>query len=522
MKNEQPVIVGLDIGTTKIAAIAGRKNKYGKLEIVGFGKADSSGVNHGMVLNIEECIRSINIALENCMASNPNLTIKEVYVGIAGQHIQSLQTKGDRVLNNVEDEIRKEDIDSLIKDQYKTFIPSGDQIIDIIPQDFTVDSRGGFTLQQVIGMNGIKIGANFHIVTGDKQAIRNIHRCVTRSGLSTKDLVLQPLASAAAVMCPEDLEAGVAIVDIGGGTTDLAIFHEGMLKHTAVIPIAGVNITNDIRQGLGVLRSQAEQMKVQFGMALAEEAKSNAFITIPGLKGQQPKEISSKNLANIIQCRMEEILEYVMYHIKQVDLQDKLFGGIILTGGGGQLKYLPQLTEFVTGMSARLGLPNEHLATGHVTELMKPMYATCIGLILRGYDDYEQDRIRFISNNSDDSLDPVAEGELNGTFVAMATTYEPSVEELLSQEFPGHIFSVDNNTEKTIQTMEPADQTTTQVVAVNEQADLFSQPEADTAELKAINEVKNKSRGKLIKEIFGTVKGKIMHWFEDVDDQPLD
>ncbi|HAD33242.1 MAG TPA: cell division protein FtsA [Chitinophagaceae bacterium] len=522
MKNEQPVIVGLDIGTTKIAAIAGRKNKYGKLEIVGFGKADSSGVNHGMVLNIEECIRSINIALENCMASNPNLTIKEVYVGIAGQHIQSLQTKGDRVLNNVEDEIRKEDIDSLIKDQYKTFIPSGDQIIDIIPQDFTVDSRGGFTLQQVIGMNGIKIGANFHIVTGDKQAIRNIHRCVTRSGLSTKDLVLQPLASAAAVMCPEDLEAGVAIVDIGGGTTDLAIFHEGMLKHTAVIPIAGVNITNDIRQGLGVLRSQAEQMKVQFGMALAEEAKSNAFITIPGLKGQQPKEISSKNLANIIQCRMEEILEYVMYHIKQVDLQDKLFGGIILTGGGGQLKYLPQLTEFVTGMSARLGLPNEHLATGHVTELMKPMYATCIGLILRGYDDYEQDRIRFISNNSDDSLDPVAEGELNGTFVAMATNYEPSVEELLSQEFPGHIFSVDNNTEKTIQTTEPADQTITQVVAVNEQADLFSQPEADTAELKAINEVKNKSRGKLIKEIFGTVKGKIMHWFEDVDDQPLD
>ncbi|MBK8685260.1 MAG: cell division protein FtsA [Bacteroidetes bacterium] len=522
MKNEQPVIVGLDIGTTKIAAIAGRKNKYGKLEIVGFGKADSSGVNHGMVLNIEECIRSINIALENCMASNPNLTIKEVYVGIAGQHIQSLQTKGDRVLNNVEDEIRKEDIDSLIKDQYKTYIPSGDQIIDIIPQDFTVDSRGGFTLQQVIGMTGVKIGANFHIVTGDKQAIRNIHRCVTRSGLSTKDLVLQPLASAAAVMCPEDLEAGVAIVDIGGGTTDLAIFHEGMLKHTAVIPIAGVNITNDIRQGLGVLRSQAEQMKVQFGMALAEEAKSNAFITIPGLKGQQPKEISSKNLANIIQCRMEEILEYVMYHIRQVDLQDKLIGGIILTGGGSQLKYLPQLTEFMTGMSARVGLPNEHLATGYVTELMKPMYATCIGLILRGYDDYEQDRIRFISNNSDDSVDPVAEGELNGTFVTMAKTYEPSVEELLSQEFPGHIFSVDNNTEEPVQTMEPADQTTTQVVAVNEQADLFSQPVADTAELKAINEVKNKNRGKLIKDIFGTVKGKIMYWFEDVDDQPLD
>jgi len=305
MQKENPVIVGLDIGTTKIACIAGRKNQFGKLEILGFGKSDSSGVTHGMVLNIEDCIKSIHVALNMCMASNPNLTIKEVYVGIAGHHIKSIQTHGDRVLANIEEEIRKEDIDSLLKDQYKTFLPSGDQIIDIIPQDFTVDSLSGFSMQEVIGMTGIKIGANFHIVTGDKTAIRNIHRCVTRADLNTKDLVLQPLASAAAVMCPEDFESGVAIVDIGGGTTDLAVFHEGMLKHTAVIPIAGVNITNDIRQGLGVLRSQAEQMKTQFGMALADEAKSNAFITIPGLKGQQPKELSAKNLAHIIQCCME-------------------------------------------------------------------------------------------------------------------------------------------------------------------------------------------------------------------------
>jgi cell division protein FtsA len=371
MQKENPVIVGLDIGTTKIVAIAGRKNEFGKLEILGFGKADSSGVNHGMVLNIEECIRSINTALENCLASNPSLSIKEVYVGIAGHHIKSLQTRGDRVLTNIEEEIKKEDIDALIKDQYRTYLPAGDQIIDIIPQDFTVDTITDLAMKQVIGMTGIKMGANFHIVTGDKTAIRNIHRCVTRSGLSTKDLVLQPLASAAAVMCAEDFESGVAIVDIGGGTTDLAIFHEGMLKHTAVIPIAGVNITNDIRQGLGVLRSQAEQMKVQFGMALAEEAKPNAFITIPGLKGQLPKEISAKNLANIIQSRMEEILEYVVYHLKQVNLQDKLHGGIILTGGGSQLKHLIQLTQFRTGLEARIGLPNEHLAAGHTNRIIK-------------------------------------------------------------------------------------------------------------------------------------------------------
>lgn len=514
MKNENPVIVGLDIGTTKIAAIAGRKNEFGKLEIIGFGKANSSGVNHGMVLNIEECIQSIKIALDGCLESNPHLTIKEVYVGIAGQHIKSLQTKGDRVLNNVEDQIRKEDVDALIKDQYKTFLPTGEQIIDIIPQDFTIDSRSGFTIQQVIGMTGIRIGANFHIVTGDKSAIKNIHRCVTRSGLSTKDLVLQPLASAAAVMSPEDLEAGVAIVDIGGGTTDLAIFHEGMLKNTAVIPIAGVNITNDIRQGLGVLRSQAEQMKIQFGMALVDEAKSNAFITIPGLKGQAPKEISAKNLANIIQCRMDEILEYVMYHIKQVDLQDKLIGGIILTGGGSQLKYLPQLAEYRTGMSARVGFPNEHLASGYIQELMKPMYSTCIGLILRGYDDYEHDRIRFISNNADDTAE--IDAPTTGVFVSTVKSYEPTAEELLKEEFPDSDKVENPIYVENVQSNEHFDLSTTP------EPDLFSQPIPETKESKEMIQEKSKKRGQVITDIFGTVKGKIMHWFEDIEDEKLD
>jgi cell division protein FtsA len=521
MPQENPVIVGLDIGTTKIAAIAGRKNEFGKLEILGFGKADSSGVNHGMVLNIEECIRSINIALDSCLASNPNLTIKEVYVGIAGQHIKSLQTRGDRVLANIEEEIRKEDIDSLIKDQYKTFIPTGDQIIDIIPQDFTVDTFGGYTFQQVVGMTGIRIGANFHIVTGDKTAIRNIHRCVTRSGLTTKDLVLQPLASAAAVMCPEDLESGVAIVDIGGGTTDLAVFHDGMLKHTAVIPIAGVNITNDIRQGLGVLRTQAEQMKVQFGMALADEAKSNAFITIPGLKGQQPKEISAKNLAHIIQSRMDEILEYVMYHLKQLNLVEKLHGGIILTGGGSQLKHLIQLTEFRTGLSTRIGFPNEHLAQGHINELMMPMYATCIGLILRGYDDFESNRIRFISNNVENQQGNSEEVE--GKFVEMAKTFELSPEELLRKEFgedftPSVVPVIENQT--TVVDVNTDNATTT-----NQQSDLFNnytQAPNDVNQPSEAKEAQTTNRKLLIKNVFGTVKNKVIYWFENVDDERLD
>ncbi|HNA18437.1 MAG TPA: cell division protein FtsA [Chitinophagaceae bacterium] len=394
MNNEKPIIVGLDIGTTKIAVIAGRKNEFGKLEILGFGKASSSGVKHGQVLNIDETIKAVRTALDNCFASNPNLDIKEVYVGVAGHHIKSLQTRGDIVRQDTDGEITQKEIDQLVADQYKTYIPAGDQIIDVIPQEFTVDNFQN--IPNPIGYGGVKVGANFHIITGDKNAIKNINRSVGKAGLQTKDLVLQPLASSAAVMGQEDLEAGVAIVDIGGGTTDLAVFYEGILKHTAVIPFAGENITNDIKTGLGVLKTQAEQMKVQFGSALANEAKSNAFITIPGLRGMPAKEISVKNLANIIQARISEIMDFVTYHLKQVGLDNRMLnGGIILTGGGSQLKHLIQLTEYATGLPARIGYPNEHLASGHIDELAKPTYSTCIGLILKGYDDYEHDRKQF-------------------------------------------------------------------------------------------------------------------------------
>ncbi len=392
--NQNPIIVGLDIGTTKIAAIAGRKNEYGKLEILGFGKANSNGVQHGQVLNIDATVVAVEQAMRNMHASNPDLEVTEVYVGIAGHHIKSLQTRGDLVRQTAEEEIRQYEIEQLIADQRKTYIPAGDQIIDVIPQEFNVDNYQN--IKNPVGHNGVKLGANFHIITGDRNAIRNITRAVTKSSLQVKDLVLQPLASADAVMCEHDLEAGVAILDIGGGTSDLAIFYEGILKHTAVIPFGGENITNDIKMGLSVLKIQAEQMKVQFGSALSDEAKSNAFITIPGIRGMQPKEVSVKTLAQIIQARMSEILDFVTYHLKTVGMDNKqLNGGIILTGGGAQLKHLLQLTEYATGMNARIGYPNEHLAAGHVDELTKPMYSTCIGLILKGYNDFEHNRKQF-------------------------------------------------------------------------------------------------------------------------------
>jgi cell division protein FtsA len=288
------------------------------------------------------------------------------------------------------------------------------------------------------------------------------------------------------------------------------------LKHTVVIPIAGVNITNDIRQGLGVLRTQAEQMKVKFGMALADEAQSNAYITIPGLKGQPQKEISAKNLANIIQSRMEEILEYVMYHIKQMNLQDKLHGGIILTGGGSQLKHIMQLTEFKTGMPARLGLPNEHLSVGYIPELMKPMYATCIGLILRGYDDFESNRLRFISNNSEESL--ANNDEIEGTFVTMTKTFEASPQELLNMEFgetpetsATDFFSSDNQHQEMQSSLDGA-------VQQNEQGQAEATLNTEMPEAKQLG----KNRAELVNSIFKTVKSKVMYWFENVDDEKLD
>ena len=364
-------------------------------------------------MNIDETIKAIRAALDNCMASNTGINFKEVYVGIAGHHIKSLQTRGDIVRQDTNEEITQREIDQLIADQFKTYIPAGDQIIDVIPQEFTVDNFQN--IPNPIGYGGVKVGANFHIITGDKNAIRNINRAVEKSNLITKDLVLQPLASASAVMGQEDLEAGVAIVDIGGGTTDLAVFYEGILKHTAVIPFGGENITNDIKTGLGVLKTQAEQMKVQFGSALSNEAKANAFITIPGLRGMPAKEISVKNLANIVQARMSEIMDFVSYHLKQVGMDNRMLnGGIVLTGGGSQLKHLIQLTEYVTGLNARIGFPTEHLAGGHIDELAKPTYSTCIGLILKGYDDYEHNRKQFetahIKVEVPDTLKQVQEG----------------------------------------------------------------------------------------------------------------
>jgi cell division protein FtsA len=393
-EKSSPIVVGLDIGTTKICAIVGRRNKNGKIEVLGIGKAESAGVTRGVVSNIDKTVQGIVQAVEIASAQS-NVEIKVVNVGIAGQHIKSLQHRGLITRRDLDNEISRKDIDKLIEDMFNLVMPPGEGIIHVIPQEFTIDGEPG--IKDPIGMAGVRLEANFHIISGQTAAIKNIVKCVNKAALDASDLILEPLASSESVLSDEEKEAGVVLVDIGGGTTDIAIFHEGIIRHTAVIPFGGNSITEDIREGCSVMRNIAEQLKVRFGSALAEENKENEIVCVPGLRGREPKEISVKNLAFVIQARMEEIVEHVYYEIKASGYEKKLIGGIVVTGGGAQLKHLAQLVEFVTGLDCRTGYPNEHLAKNEVLpknvyeDLQSPMYATAIGLLIKGVQKIEYD-----------------------------------------------------------------------------------------------------------------------------------
>ena len=413
MENNNEIVVALDIGTTKIIAMAGRKDVHGKLEILGIGKVESVGVIRGVVSNIEKTVKAISDAIAEAERRS-GLEIAVINVGIAGQHIKSLQHRGIHTRNSIHDEISHSDIDSLISDMYKLALPPGDKIIHVIPQEYIVDAEQGIV--DPVGMSGVRLEANFHIITGQITAIKNLQKCVEKSDLEMAGLTLEPIASAAAVLSKEEMEAGIALVDIGGGTTDIAIFHEGIIRHTAVIPFGGNVITKDIKEGCSVMQQQAEKLKVKFGSALASEIKENRIVSIAGLKGHPHKEISERNLAHIIQARMEEIIDQVYWEIRKSGFERKLSGGIVLTGGGALLKNLEQLVEFRTGMNARTGIPVEHLAHGYEKEVASPVYSTAIGLVLKGFDDIETGKVRQFANSYAGNYVP-AGIEDNGTSI---------------------------------------------------------------------------------------------------------
>ncbi|HOI00053.1 MAG TPA: cell division protein FtsA [Bacteroidales bacterium] len=387
MKSSE-IIVGLDIGTTKIAAIVGRRNEFGKIEILGAGKSLSLGVRRGMVFNIDHTVNSIMMAVEEA-SERSGVDIKYVNVGIAGQHIKSLQHRGGLIRNEHEDEISRQDVERLHSSMFNLGMNPGEEIIDVIPQDYIIDGEAG--IKSPVGMPGHSLEANFHIITGQTTAAKNIYKCVRKSGLEVVELILEPLASAEACLSEEEKEAGVALVDIGGGTTDIAIFHDGIIRHTAVIPFGGDIITEDIKEGCSIIKKHAEELKVKFGSCLSSENKEEEIVAIPGLRGRPSKEISMRNLSSIIQARMEEILEYVHFEIRNSGYEKKLIAGIVLTGGGALMKHLVQLTQFVTGMDTRIGYPNEHLAKEVPKEIASPMYATGIGLVIIGLERFEKD-----------------------------------------------------------------------------------------------------------------------------------
>jgi len=387
MSHKNNLVAAIDIGTTKIVAIVGKKNENNRLEILGISKTISKGVKRGVVLNIEETVNAISTIVEEVQEQTGE-KLHDVYVGIAGQHIKSIRNRGYVNRDSYDYEITKKDIDELIEDMYKIPIEVGEEIIHVLPQNFVVDNETG--VKNPIGMSGKRIEANFHIVIGQVASAKNIEKCINRVGLTINELILEPLASSAAVLTEDEKEAGVALVDIGGGTTDVAVYYDNIIRHTAVIPFGGNVITNDIKEGCSILQRQAEALKVQYGSALGDIAPEDKVVTIPGISGREPKEISFKNLAYIIQSRMEEIIDAVIFEIENSNYLDKLSAGIVLTGGGSLLKHLPQLVKYKTGMDVRVGFPNEYLSGEYDDSINHPMYATSVGLVLKGFEGKEQ------------------------------------------------------------------------------------------------------------------------------------
>ncbi len=403
--------VGLDIGTTKIVAIIGKENEYGKIEVLGIGRSKSLGVHRGVVNNITQTIKSIQQAVEQAEA-NSGLKIGSVVVGIAGQHIRSLQHSDYITRPNSEEVINEDDLEKLCNQVYKLVMLPGEEIIHVLPQEYKVDGQA--EIKQPIGMYGGRLEANFHVVVGQVSSIKNIGRCIKSAGLDLYNITLEPLASSEAVLSQEEKEAGVALIDIGGGTTDLAIFKDGIIRHTAVIPFGGNVITEDIKEGCSIIEKQAELLKIKFGSAWPGENKDNEIVSIPGLRGREPKEITLKNLSKIIHARVVEIVEQVYVEIKNYGHDDQkkmLIAGIVLTGGGSQLKHLKQLVEYITGMDTRIGYPNEHLAGDSDAEIASPLYATAVGLLMNAVENKDKRRLKTLEEEKEREM--VLEGHEN-------------------------------------------------------------------------------------------------------------
>jgi cell division protein FtsA len=378
-KNESDIIVGLDVGTTKICVIVAKPKSNGTVDIIGIGKAPSEGLHRGIVVNPSKTIESIKAAIADAEL-NSGAPITSVVVGIAGHHIRCIQTASIIGINNPDRVIQDEDILRLI-DQAKLIpLPSDTKIIDVVPQEYIIDGKDGI-FETPVGMFGIKLEAKVNVITGLVSSIDDLTKCVTSCDLEIDDIVLEPIASSFAVLDETEKKVGVAMLDIGGGTTDIAIFKKGVLKYTAGIGIAGSLVTNDIVEALGISEKEAERIKREFGFASVSEILSDDELTVESIKGKIPKKTRKSILARIIQARMQDIFELSAIEIKNSQIHNELHAGVVITGGGSMIKGTKELAEEILNMEVNLGIPNG-ISGGLIKEVESPIFATGVGLIL--------------------------------------------------------------------------------------------------------------------------------------------
>lgn len=383
------LIAAIDLGTTKVVCLVGEKTIYG-IKIIAYSQAPSKGVLRGEVVNIQHVLDSMIPVVRN-VENAIGEKINEVFVGIAGQNIRCCSSASETTRKNPEELITKEEIDNITKDKYGTFVQSGEKVLHVIPQSYNIDDFMGVT--EPVGMIGKQICANFKLFVGRSNSAQFSQNVISRAGLKLNELILEPLASAQAVLSEEEMEVGVVMVDIGGGTTDLLIVQDNVIRHTAVIPFGGNSITEDIRVGCGISSKHAEQLKIQHGSCYSEYAPANKTIIIPGLGGRESREISFKVLAGIIEARVAEIFEAVDYEIEKSGYKNQLKGGIVLTGGSAQLQNITQLSNLITGLDTRVAFPENSITADSVEEVFKPGISTAVGLVLKGFQKMENEGI---------------------------------------------------------------------------------------------------------------------------------
>jgi cell division protein FtsA len=384
-RDTRNLLVALDIGTSKIVTLVAEVTPEDTLNLIGMGSHPSRGLKKGVVVNIESTVNAIQRSLEEAELM-ADAKIREVITGIAGSHIKSFNSHGMVAIKDKE--VSQYDIDRVIETARAVNIPMEQQVLHILEQEFIIDGQGG--VRQPLGMSGMRLEVKVHIVTGAVSAAQNIMKCVRRCGLEVKDLMLQPLASADAVLLDDERDLGVCLVDIGGGTTDMAVFTDGAIKHTSVIPIAGDQVTNDIAMALRTPTKAAEELKITHGMALRQLASPNDMIEVPGVGERGPRELSRQTLAEVIEPRVEELYSLIQRELRSSGLEELLSSGIVITGGSALMKGMVELGEEIFHMPVRVGVPHYNGALAEVVR--SPRYATGMGLLMAGLDQLKRDR----------------------------------------------------------------------------------------------------------------------------------